>query len=185
MNETRINLGCGNDLREGYVNVDSSATVNPDKVWDLEKTPLPFADDSFDEVVANHVLEHIHNFIPLMHDIHRICKSDASIRIRTPFYASWGQFNDPTHVRFFSPFTFNYFNSWKNFSHEVAARDVMFEAHSIRLNYAVGRARILNRLFNPLINLHHAFYCRFLAWIFPASEIQFHLIVRKSRSAGD
>ena len=101
MSETRINLGCGNDIREGYINVDSSPKVNPDEVWNLEEMPLPFANDSADEIVANHVLEHIQNFIPLMHDLHRVCRSGARIHIRTPFYASWGQFNDPTHVRFF------------------------------------------------------------------------------------
>jgi len=30
---------------------------------------LPFKDNSVDEILAYHVLEHIHNFIPLMHDL--------------------------------------------------------------------------------------------------------------------
>ena len=184
MSATRVNLGCGNDLREGYINVDSSPAVNPDKVWNLEETPLPFEDDSIDEIVANHVMEHIHNFIPLMHDIHRCCKPNATIRIRTPFYASWGQFNDPTHVRFFTPFTFNYFNAWTNYAHEVGTGEAMFVARTVKLNFAVGRAKVLSWVFNPLINLHHAFYCRFLAWIIPASEIQYELEVRKGGSAG-
>ena len=179
MNAVRLNLGCGNDLRDGYINVDAYADVNPDTVWDLEQTPLPFDDNSVDEIVANHILEHIHNFIPLMHDLHRLCKPDATIRIRTPFYAAWGQFNDPTHVRFFTPFTFNYFNEWKNYSHEVGAGKGMFRIAAVRINYAVGRAKILNWIFNPLINLHHAFYCRFFAWILPASEMQYELEVLK------
>lgn len=185
MSEVRVNLGCGNDLRDGYINVDASAAVNPDKVWNLEETPLPFDDNSVDEILANHVMEHIHNFIPLMHDIHRICKPGARIHIKTPFYASWGQFNDPTHVRFFSPFTFNYFNTWTNYSHEVSADKVAFEPAKIRLNYAVGRAKILNWIFNPIVNLHHAFYCRFFAWILPASEIQYELVVQKDSSRAD
>ena len=105
----KLNLGCGNDKRKDYVNIDSSKQVKPDKVWNLEKTPSTFKTNSVDEIIANHVLEHINNFIPLMHELHRICKPNAIIRIKTPFYSAWGQFNDPTHVRFFSPFTFSYF----------------------------------------------------------------------------
>ena len=175
----KLNLGCGNDKRKGYVNVDASKQVNPDKVWDLEKTPLPFKDNSIDEIMAFHVLEHIHNFIPLMHEFHRICKPGALLRIRTPFYSTWGQFNDPTHVRFFSPSTFNYFNKWKNYSHQVGAEREMFRARKIKINFGIGRAKILNWFMNPIINLSQEFYCRFFAFIIPASEMQYELIVVK------
>ncbi|GIU68440.1 MAG: hypothetical protein KatS3mg093_327 [Candidatus Parcubacteria bacterium] len=175
----KLNLGCGNDKREGYINIDSSKEVNPDKVWNLEKTPLPFKTNSIDEILAFHVLEHINNFIPLMHDLHRICKPNSIIKIKTPFYSSWGQFNDPTHVRFFSPFTFNYFNKWKTYSHQVKAKKEMFRVKKVKLNFGIGRAKILNWFFNPIINLNHEFYCRFFAWILPASEIEYVLEVIK------
>jgi hypothetical protein len=132
--------------------------------------------------MANHVLEHINNFIPLMHELHRICKKGAIIKIRTPFYSAWGQFVDPTHVRFFTPFTFNYFNTQTHlgvFSHEVGATTNMFEVKKVKINFGIGRASILNWFFNPLINLNHEFYCRFLAWIVPSSEIEFELGVIK------
>lgn len=175
----KINLGCGKDKRKGYVNVDSSSLVKPDKVWNLEKTPLPFKDNSVDEVLAHHVLEHINNLIPLMHDLRRICKKGAKIKIKTPFYSAWGQFNDPTHVRFFTPFTFNYFSEWETYRHQVNAKENMFNVKKVRINFAIGRARVLNWLFNPLINLNHEFYCRFFAWILPASEIEYELEVLK------
>ncbi len=173
----KLHLGCGNDYKKGYVNCDISKEVNPDKVVNLEKK-LPFKDNSVSGVVANHVLEHVHNFIPLMHELHRICKKDALIRIKTPFYAAWGQFNDPTHVRFFTPFTFGYFKV-NNYSHEVSVDKDMFESEMVRINYGIGASGVLNWFMNPLINLNHAFYCRFLAWIFPASEMRYVLRVLK------
>jgi len=175
----RLHLGCGKDKKENYVNLDSSSDVYPDVVWDLEKTPLPFEDNSIEEVLANHVLEHVINFIPLMHDIWRICKDRAKIKIRTPFYSAWGQYNDPTHVRFFSPLTFNYFGKNKTYSHEVGADKEMFKVKKVKINFGIGRSSKLNWLFNPLINLNHEFYCRFFAWILPASEIEFDLVVVK------
>ena len=176
----KLNLGCGNDKREGYINIDSSGDVNPDKVWDLKKTPLPFKKDSADEILANHVLEHINNFVPLINDMHRICRKNAIIKIRTPFYSAWGQFNDPTHVRFFSPFTFSYFEGKHNYSHQVKkGNEVNFKVEKVRIHFGIGQSKIMNKFIDPLINLNHRFYCRFLAWIFPAAEIEFKLRVIK------
>lgn len=173
----KLHLGCGNDRKEGYLNCDLSPEVKPDKIINLEKK-LPFKDNSVDEILIYHTLEHITNFIPLMHEFHRICIKGTKIKIKTPFYSSWGQFNDPTHVRFFSPFTFNYFKKG-NYSHEVGAKQDMFEVSKVKINFAIGRAKKLNFILNPLINFNQEFYCRFFAWILPSSEIEFELIVLK------
>jgi predicted SAM-dependent methyltransferase len=173
----KLHLGCGNDYREGFINCDYSAEVKPDKVIDLEK-PLDFEDNSVDFVLANHVFEHITHFSELMHELHRVCKNDARIVVRVPFYASWGQFNDPTHVRFFSPFTFGYFKM-NNYSHEVGCTEDMLEVQKVHLNFAVGDAKKLNVILNPIINLNHRWYCRFFAWILPAAEISYVLKIIK------
>ena len=173
----KLHLGCGNNKKKGYINCDISPAVKPDKIVDLEKK-LPFKDNSVDEIIIEHCLEHIQNFIPLMHEIHRVCKNGAIINIKVPFYSSWGQFNDPTHIRFFSPFTFDYFKVG-NYSHEVNAEKSMFEIKKVNLNFGVGTSSKLNFIFNPLLNFNHRLYCRFFAWIFPASEIEFKLEVKK------
>ncbi len=177
MGKTKLHLGCGYDKKKGYINCDISKDVGPDKVIDLEKK-LPFKTDSIDEILANHVFEHIHNFIPLMHELWRICKKNAEIKIRVPFYSSVEQASDPTHVRVFSPYTFDYFdNSSKisKFSHEVKSGNSMFKVENVRINFGVGRIKMLNWLFNPLINLNQRIYCKLFAGIFPASEIIFEL----------
>lgn len=175
-NIVKLNLGCGTDKRKGYINIDSSSSVKPDKVINLEKR-LPFKDNSVDEVLAYHVLEHIHNFIPLIHKLHRICKNNAMIKIKTPFYSAWGQYNDPTHKRFFTPFSFDYFKK-SIYSHQVRAEKDMFSIKT-KLNFGIGKSKALNWFFNPLLNLNHKVYCRFFAWIFPCAEIEFELRVLK------
>lgn len=174
----KIHFGCGNDKKKGFLNCDISKNVNPDKVVNLEKK-LPFKDNSAEEIILNHVLEHIINFIPLMHELWRISKKNVLIKIKVPFYSSWGQFNDPTHVRFFTPFTFNYFNGKGNYSHEVQTKKEMFKIEKSKINFGVGKSSILNKILNPLLNLNHQIYCRFFSWIFPASEIEFELRVIK------
>lgn len=173
----KLHLGCGRKYKKGYINCDISPDVKPDKVIDLEKK-LPFKNNSVEEIIIEHCLEHVFNFVGLVHEMHRVCKNRARIKIKVPFYSSWGQFNDPTHVRFFTPFTFNYFSK-NSYSHEVRVRENMFKIIKIKINFAVGRLSFLNNLVDPIINFNHSLYCRFFAWIFPASEIYYELEVVK------
>jgi hypothetical protein len=56
----RLNLGCGDKILPGYVNVDiapSRAGQRPDVLCDLHRLE-PFADAAADEVMAIHVVEH-------------------------------------------------------------------------------------------------------------------------------
>ena len=173
--EKKLNLGCGKNKKEGYINCDISKEVNPDKIINLEKTPLPFKDNSIDEVLTHHTLEHINNLVPLMHEIHRICKEKAMIKISVPFYLSVGAFMDPTHKRFFTPFTMDYFcNSPYNYE---TGKQPLFNLKKVELRYTFTRK--INRLINPIINLNHKVYCKFFAGIFPCSEIYYELEVLK------
>lgn len=55
-------LGCGNkrDSSLGEMTyLDSNPDCKPDVVWDLTKHPLPFKDETFDSIIAVHVLEHL------------------------------------------------------------------------------------------------------------------------------
>jgi SAM-dependent methyltransferase len=56
----RLNLGCGDKILPGYVNVDVAEArggKRPDVLCDL-RTLTPFADDSVDEILSVHVVEH-------------------------------------------------------------------------------------------------------------------------------
>lgn len=56
----KLNLGCGDKILPGYVNVDVAASRNnlaPDVLCDLHRLS-PFADNSADEILSVHVVEH-------------------------------------------------------------------------------------------------------------------------------
>jgi len=97
----KLNLGCGSQILDGWVNVDKAGT--PDLVWDLESFPWPWADSSADEVLLSHVLEHLGQkpeiFIAIMRELYRICRNGATTRILVPHPRHDTHLADPTHVR--------------------------------------------------------------------------------------
>lgn len=99
----KLNLGCGYNKINGWVNIDSSPLVNPDVLWDLEKTPYPFDDNSVDEILANHVLEHLgqltSTYLSIIKELYRICIGGAILHIRVPHPRHDNFLTDPTHVR--------------------------------------------------------------------------------------
>jgi len=52
----KLNLGCGGDYREGYVNIDIRTTVKTDICCSVDRLPLP--DCHADYILAKDVLEH-------------------------------------------------------------------------------------------------------------------------------
>jgi len=114
----KLNLGCGTDIRSGYVNCDTLALDGVDKVFDLNHLPYPFDDNSADEVCMKHVLEHLNTDLPkIMEELHRILKPGGRLLIKVPYYNSRGAWVDPTHRRCFAFDTFMYFvkGHWSNF----------------------------------------------------------------------
>ena len=110
----KLNLGCGQNRLDGYVNADREPVVEPDVVMDLEEFPWPFEDHSVDEVVANHVLEHVGAsagvFIGIMQELYRVCRGGAHIRIAVPHPRHDNFIDDPTHVRAITPMTLQLFS---------------------------------------------------------------------------
>jgi ubiquinone/menaquinone biosynthesis C-methylase UbiE len=113
MEPLKLNVGCGRNVLAGWTHVDSAKLPGVDVVADLEAMsahPLPFADDSVDEFLLSHVLEHIRHALPLMQELHRIARPGAVMTIRAPHGASDDASEDPTHVRLMFPNSFAYFS---------------------------------------------------------------------------
>lgn len=78
----RLNLGCGPQRIEGWVNVDSSPDEEPDVVADV--CALPFEDESVDEIYASHILEHIPHDVPVLEEWHRVLAPGGTICVIVP-----------------------------------------------------------------------------------------------------
>jgi len=79
-----LQLGAGIRKVNGFVNVDlSGADVN----LDLTYKALPWKDDSFENIVSQHLIEHLYikdELIPLLTELHRMLKTNGSLWLATP-----------------------------------------------------------------------------------------------------
>jgi SAM-dependent methyltransferase len=176
----RLNLGCGSDVRRGWVNLDVAPLPGVDVVHDLAHLPLPFPDASFSEVLARDVLEHV-DWIPVLRDVHRVLRPGGRLTLSSPHFTSPAVWVDPTHRTGFSIDTFQFFVSDGRF----AARAYYFDFSFKRLE----RARIVlhrcrwqpwNYLVEPLVNLSEGtrtyYEETFLSRLFPAANVEVTLV---------
>jgi SAM-dependent methyltransferase len=102
----RLNLGCGSDLRAGYVNVDDGSMwpskLPPNVVChDLNRFPWPFEDDSADEILMWHVLEHLPDTAQVLREVKRILKPGGVFWGQVPYGPSHDGRTHWQHCRYF------------------------------------------------------------------------------------
>ena len=110
----RASIWGGKRRRRGLVGVDKTEGDGV-VAHDLE-AGLPddwVASDKADVIIADNILEHLVNIIPLLNDCHRHLSSlrgRLHVTVPNALASPEAAFSDPTHVRCFTPQTFDYFN---------------------------------------------------------------------------
>lgn len=161
-----LDLGCGPRKHDGAIGLDHICLPGVDVVAELEGAGLPFAAGSFTTIYAHHVLEHIRDLPAVMAELHRVSRPGARIEIVVPYYTCVGAFGDPTHVRFFTYYTFDHFSDRPDM--HTWFSDTRFHIRSRRIGF--GR---LHRLLGIawFANRFPHLYENFLPYIFPARTL--------------
>ena len=130
----KLNLGCGNFKKEGYINVDSNPIVEPDVMLNLNEVESykKWNDNEVDEIFMSHVLEHLSDPFEIMKQLHRILKPGGILHIEVPHFSRG--FTHAQHARGFD-ITFYYYYD-KRFSGGYYGID--FELVKLKLNWMSG-----------------------------------------------
>jgi SAM-dependent methyltransferase len=82
----KLNLGCGDNKIEGFINIDKNEVCKPDLVFDFIQYKFPFEDNSVEEVVLFHCIEHIEEKFQesVLEEIHRVLKMDGTFLVSFP-----------------------------------------------------------------------------------------------------
>ena len=176
----KLNVGCGRDIKKGWINLDSSDLPGVDIVHDIEQIPLPFDNEEFDTILCWDIFEHV-EYIPVLREIHRILKKGGDCIIRVPHFTSRRNYIDPTHKKMFSVKTFDYFTKDSH-----TDRDYYFDFHFGRIaytkiNFEKSFYLFYNYLIEFIVNANEKikgiiYEASFLSRIFPAESIKIILI---------
>jgi SAM-dependent methyltransferase len=177
----KLNLGCGNQIKNGYVNLDRVPLEGVDLICDLEQFYYPFKENVFDEIYCNNILEHLDDLVHVMEELHRIAKPRARIIIRAPHFTCQYAFADPTHKHYFTYESFDYFLSsdktGKDRPDWYTASE--FSLISKKIIFSKGILLFWNYFLELLFNKIPQYYEGTFLRVFPAEQIYVELEVQK------
>lgn len=153
----RLDIGCGNNKVDNAVYLDIDPDARPDILHDLNKFPYPIADNSFEEIFAKHIIEHLNDPIGFMKELTRILKPGGRLFVETPHFSCRVAYSEPQHKLFFSYFMFT--NIIQGLPLKVIRQEVTF--------YKFFRLIGVKYLANKFPNI----YERFWTYILPAENV--------------
>jgi len=133
----KYNLGCGFKKIESYVNCDNDEVVKPDLILDLNSKKWFSKIKDADEICAYNVIEHLDNLENFFTNAYKALNVGGKLRISVPCVYHENAFNDPTHINYFTPKTFNFFTNY-NYSHYNTKKEYSFELKKTTLEYSKG-----------------------------------------------
>ena len=141
----KLNLGCCDDLLDGYVNVDLVA--GPDTVVADLREPWPWEDDSIEQIRAWDIVEHLPDKIHTMNELWRVLAPGATVEIAVPTTDGPGAFQDPTHVSFWNRRSFLYYEAGNIYRERFA------NSYGIRAKFRTVRERVDDSVDGPRLTI--------------------------------
>ena len=172
-----LHIGCGKDKTLGSIGIDINPRSDADIIYDLNRFPYPFTSNTFDKIIAIHIIEHLDNIIKVMEELYRISKNGAKIYIASSHFSSVDSFTDPTHKHFLTSGTFDYFIPGAPL-YKYSYSKSRFKKSRLWLGPEENTGLLVKFILN-LINKNVVFYEKRFAFIFPVGIIQFELEVIK------
>lgn len=141
----RLNLGCSDDVKEGWTNVDIYG--EPPIVQADLRTDWPWSDSSVEQILAHDIFEHLPDKIHTMNEAWRVLVPTGVVDIVVPSTSGPGAFQDPTHVSFWNERSFLYYLENNIYRTRFAA------AYGIQARFNAVEASILDTVDGPKVHV--------------------------------
>jgi SAM-dependent methyltransferase len=178
-----LDVGCGTNKYEGAIGLDNNPRTGADVIHDLGNLPYPFADNEFDLVVSNHVVEHVPDVMAFVSELYRITRHGGHIRLLTPHYTNPDWATDPTHRNHLNSYSFNTFMPERqifDFYTDVVLKPVKIYVSLANLWRGLGIEFLVNLdQKNEKFRWTRKFWEYYLSYIFRGKELQFEFEVIK------
>ena len=178
-----LDVGCGANKTPGAIGLDNNPRTAADVIHDLGDIPYPFADNEFDLVVSNHVVEHVPDVMAFIGELHRITRPGGRIKLLTPHYTNPDWANDPTHRNHINSYTFNTFMAGRqvfDFYTDVQLRPVSTHVSLLNLWKILGVQFFVNLDQRaPRLRFLRKFWEQYLSNIMRGKELRFEFEVVK------
>lgn len=180
-----VDLGCGPNKKPGMIGIDILPLQGVDIVTNMETGLTELPDNSVDEYITSHFLEHVVNFELLMSEIYRTLKPGGIAKITVPHFSNPYYYSDYTHKRFFGLYSFDYFSTNptgykrtipmynRNVSFTVISRKLVFKSPVFWLRN-MARKHFWTRIINSGKFIQAQYEDSFTG-IIPCSEVVFAL----------
>lgn len=171
-----LDMGCGSKLRQGVVRVDLNDQFKPDVIWDLDKYPYPWGENTVDKIILDNILEHLKDPMEAIHECHRILRPQGELEIHVPYFRSPYAFIDPTHRTFYSIYSFDFYIKGTKIYDRYKYTDIEFKLQKRLFDYELGNPGLLKKLLINLANRYPSYYEFYFSHIIPLHQLSFCLI---------
>ena len=178
----KIDLGCGEDKKQGYLGIDNHNYTDFYLKGEFIKSDLreelPFKDNTIDKIYSSQTLNYLNTnqFIKIMKEIHRVLKPDSKAEIITHHFSSQCSHHFIYKI-FIALNTFLPIEKAEKIGCEYTMPD--FELINIKLYFDKRIIYFWNYLIEFIVNLHPKVQTiwenTFLRSLFPATFIRFVL----------
>jgi len=180
----KLDLGCGLNKSPRSIGLDANpSATSADVIADLNH-PLPFPDCSFDEVRAVHVIEHVHDIMQSMAEIHRVARAGGRLYLVTPHYSDSNSCRDPTHRWHLNTYSFRFWTARglhgeRHWYTRIEMREVSLHVELARMWKFMGVQWFVNRF-----EWFRRFWEQYLCFLVRAKQMEFAFEVVKPQVSG-
>ena len=178
-----LDVGCGRNKHPGAIGMDHNPDTDADVIHDLGDIPYPFADGEFDEVVGNHVVEHVPDVTAFISELYRVTKPGGRIRLLAPHYTNPDWACDVTHRNPLNCYSFQNFIPDRQlfpFYTEVRLKSVRTYVSLANLWRFLGVEFLVNLDQKwPALRFTRKFWEHYLSYILRGKELRFEFEVVK------